>query len=83
MGTIDPDGRGRQLAGPQNPQNLSYLTPLERIVLSIYFEDARRERPRNEEAVSQPSCPRVRLFMDARRDSDVCSRADAAGCMLT
>src|SRR5580658_507502 len=66
MGTIDPNGRGRQLAGPQNPQNLSHLTLLEPTVLSIYFEDARRERPRNEEAVSQPSCPRVRLFLDAR-----------------
>jgi|HubBroStandDraft_2_1064218.scaffolds.fasta_scaffold525002_2 hypothetical protein len=69
MGTIDPNGRGRQLAGPQNPQNLSHLEPLERTLLPIHFEDARRERPRNEETVSQPSCPRVRLFMDAHLDS--------------
>src|ERR1700747_374776 len=58
------DGRNRQLAGPQNPQNLGHLTPWERIVLSIYFENARRERPRDEKTVSQPGCPRLRVIMD-------------------
>jgi hypothetical protein len=60
-----PVSGDRPLAGPQNPQYLSHLTPRGRVVLSIYFEDTRRERPRGEKAVGHLSCPpRVRVIMD-------------------